>query len=154
MMLRTMALLVGWSLLQPSGYSLAQDLENFPDAALTSEQWQRRVQDARRRSEEFVANARTQTADPAPSDKQDAEAADQRAMNDPSLQRGDIIATSQGFLVSSGATAKSVSLVTSCQPHRRASRRDLSHRSMLQGPIQRGHKISVTAIARISLGAA
>ena len=75
MMLRTMVLLVGWSLLQPSGYSLAQDLENFPDAALTSEQWQQRVQDARRRSEEFVANARTQTADPAPSDKQDAEAA-------------------------------------------------------------------------------
>lgn len=93
-----MALLVGWSLLQPSGYGFAQDLENFPDAALTSEQWQQRVQDARRRSEEFVANARTQTADP-PSDKEDAEAADQRAMNDPSLQRGDIIATSQGFLV-------------------------------------------------------
>ena len=99
MMLWTMALLVGWSLLQPSGYCLAQDLESFPDAALTSEQWQQRVQDARRRSEEFVAKARTQTADPAPSDKQDAEAADQRAMNDPSLQRGDIIATSQGFLV-------------------------------------------------------
>jgi hypothetical protein len=99
MMLRTMVLLVGWSLLQPSGYSLAQDLENFPDAALTSEQWQQRVQDARRRSEEFVAKARTQTADPAPSDKQDAEAAHQRAMNDPSLQRGDIIATSQGFFV-------------------------------------------------------
>ena len=94
-----MVLLVGWSLLQPSGYYLAQDLENFPDAALTSEQWQQRVQDARRRSEEFVAKARTQTADPAPSDKQDAEAADQRVMNDPSLQRGDIIATSQGFFV-------------------------------------------------------
>ena len=99
MILRTMALLVGWSLLQPSGYCYAQDLENFPDAALTSEQWQQRVQDARRRSEKFVANARTQTTDPPPSDKADAEAADQRAMNDPSLQRGDIIATSQGFFV-------------------------------------------------------
>jgi hypothetical protein len=99
MMLRTMVLLVGWSLLQPSGYCLAQDLENFPDSALTSEQWQQRVQDARRRSEEFVANARTRTADPPPSDKADAEAADQRAMNDPSLQRGDIIATSQGLFV-------------------------------------------------------
>ena len=94
-----MALLIGRLLLEPSGYCYAQDLENFPDAALTSEQWQQRVQDARRRSEEFVANARTQTADPPPSDKADAEAADQRAMNDPSLQRGDIIATCRGFLV-------------------------------------------------------
>ena len=94
-----MALLAGWLLLAPSGYCYAQELENFPDAALTSEQWQQRVGDARRRSEEFVANARTQTADPPPSDKADAEAADQRAMNDPSLQRGDIIATSRGFLV-------------------------------------------------------
>ena len=94
-----MALLIGRLLLEPSGYCCARDLENFPDAALTSQQWQQRVQDARRRSEEFVANARTQTADPPPSDKADAEAADQRAMNDPSLQRGDIIATSQGFFV-------------------------------------------------------
>ena len=99
MILRTMALLVGWLLLAPSGYCYAQDLENFPDAALTGEQWQQRVQDARRRSEEFVANARTQMADPLPSDNEDAKAADQRTMNDPSLQRGDIIATSQGFLV-------------------------------------------------------
>src|SRR6266700_7558379 len=98
MILRTTALLVGWSLLQSSGYGFAQDVENFPDAALTSQEWQQRVQDARRRSEEFVANAHAQTADP-PSDKADAAAADQRAMNDPSLQRGDIIATSRGFLV-------------------------------------------------------
>jgi hypothetical protein len=99
MTLRTTALLVAWSLLASSGYCFAQELEDFPDSALPNEQWQQRVQDARRRSEEFVAKARTQTADPAPSDKEDAEAADQRAMNDPSLQRGDIIATSQGFLV-------------------------------------------------------
>jgi hypothetical protein len=97
--LRTMGLLVAWSLLVASGYCFAQELENFPDSALTGEQWQQRVQDARRRSEEFVANARTQTVDPPSSDKEDAEAADQRAMNDPSLQRGDIIATSQGFVV-------------------------------------------------------
>jgi lysozyme family protein len=99
MLLRTVALLVGWCLLESSGYGVAQDLKSFPDAALTSGQWQQRVQDARRRSEEFVENARTQTADPPPSDKEDAKAADQRAMNDPSLQRGDIIATSQGFFV-------------------------------------------------------
>jgi len=94
-----MALLVGWSLLQSSGYGFAQDLEDLPDAALTNQQWQQRVQDARRRSEQFVANARTQKVGSPPSDQEDAEAADQRAMNDPSLQRGDIIATSRGFLV-------------------------------------------------------
>ena len=99
MTLRTTALLVAWSVLASSGYCCAQELESFPDSALTREQWQQRVQDARRRSEEFVASARTQTVDPLPSDKEDAAAADQRAMNDPSLQRGDIIATSQGFFV-------------------------------------------------------
>jgi hypothetical protein len=99
MTLRITALLAAWSLLASSGFCFARELEDFPDSELTSAQWQQRVQDARRRSEQFVANARTQTADPASSDKQEAEAADQRAMNDPSLQRGDIIATSQGFLV-------------------------------------------------------
>ena len=99
MTLRTKALLAAWSLLASSGSCFAQELENFPDAVLTSEQWQQRVQDARRRSEEFVANARTRAADSPPFEKEDAQAADRRAMNDPSLQRGDIIATSQGFLV-------------------------------------------------------
>jgi hypothetical protein len=100
MTLRTAALLVAWLLLA-SAYCFAQELENNPDSTLTGEQWQQRVQDARRRSEEFVANARDQRADPPPSnrDKEDAEAADQRAMNDPSLQRGDIVSTSRGFLV-------------------------------------------------------
>jgi hypothetical protein len=98
MTLRTTALLVAWSLLV-SSFCFAQETDDFSDSALTVEQWQRRVQDARRRSEEFVASARTQTADPLPTDKDDAEAADQRAMNDPSLRRGDIIATSKGFLV-------------------------------------------------------
>jgi hypothetical protein len=92
-------LVVAWSLVASSASCFAQDSANFPDSALTAEQWRQRVQDARRRSEEFVANARAQTADPASSDKQNAEAADQRAMNDPGLQRGDIIATSKGFLV-------------------------------------------------------
>jgi hypothetical protein len=94
-----MALLVGCSLLASSGYCCAQEPENFPDSALSGEQWRQRVQDARRRSEEFVANARTYKDDSPPSEKEDARAADQRAMHDPSLQRGDIIATSQGFFV-------------------------------------------------------
>jgi hypothetical protein len=99
MTLRTMALLVGCALLASSGSCCAQESENSPDSALTGEQWQQRVQDARRRSEEFVANARTHKDDPPPSDKEDAQAADQRAMRDPSLQRGDIIATSHGLFV-------------------------------------------------------
>jgi hypothetical protein len=99
MTLQTVALFVAWSLLASSACGFAQELESFPDSTLTVEQWQQRLQETRRRSEEFIENARTQTADPAPSAKEDAEAADQRAMNDPSLQRGDIIATSKGFLV-------------------------------------------------------
>jgi hypothetical protein len=95
---RTLALLATW-LLVASTWSFAQVLQDSPDSELTAELWQRRVQDARRRSEEFVANARNQTADPQASAKEDTEATDQRAMNDPSLQRGDIIATSKGFLV-------------------------------------------------------
>jgi hypothetical protein len=99
MTLRTTAFLFACTLLASSGHCLAQEAEDSPDSALTSEQWQQRVQDARRRSEQFVANARTQSAEPPISAKEDAEAADRRAMNDPSLQRGDIIATSQGLLV-------------------------------------------------------
>jgi hypothetical protein len=102
MKVRTLVLVVAWSLAASSACCLAQEPENFPDSTLTAEQWQQRVQNARRRSEEFVANARTRTADPPPSGntgKEDAEATDQHAMNDPSLQPGDIIATSKGFLV-------------------------------------------------------
>lgn len=72
---------------------------DFSDSALTREQWQQRVEDARRRSEEFVANARMQAAIPPPSEKEEAEAAARRALDDPSLQHGDIIATGQGFVV-------------------------------------------------------
>ena len=99
MTLRIAALLVTSSLLASSACGLAQEAENLTDATLTLEQWQQRVQDARQRSEAFVANARNRTADPPSSEQEDAEVADQRAMNDPSLQPGDIVATSRGFLV-------------------------------------------------------
>jgi hypothetical protein len=51
-------------------------------------------------------------------DKEDAEASDRRAMNDPSLQPGDIIATSQGFLVFLGSNSdeRKLSDLASCQP--------------------------------------
>lgn len=74
-----------------------QEAAGFPDSTLTPEQWQQRVEEARRRSQEFVANARTQALVP-DEEKQEKEAAD-RAMNDPSLQQGDIVATGKGFVV-------------------------------------------------------
>jgi len=79
-----------------------EEMESSPDATLTADQWQQRVIDARRRSEEYVAKARAGTGESLQSDQEDAEAADQRAMNDPSLQRGDMIATSNGFFVFTG----------------------------------------------------
>jgi hypothetical protein len=99
MTLRIAALLVTSSLLASPACGLAQEPESLAGATITLEQWQQRVQDARQRSEAFVANTRNRTADPPSSEQEDAEVADQRAMNDPSLQPGDIVATSRGFLV-------------------------------------------------------
>jgi len=114
-----MALLVAWSLSASSGWCMAQELDNSPDAALTGEQRQQRVQEARRRSEEFVANARTQRADPPTTDKEDAEGADQRAMNDPSFSAATSLQPAGASVSSLGVTAKSVSPAIFCQrPHR------------------------------------
>jgi hypothetical protein len=76
-----------------------QQSEDDSDASLTAQQWRQRVEDARGRSEEFVARARSRISEPIQSDEEDAKAADQRAMNDPSLKRGDIVSTSKGLLV-------------------------------------------------------
>jgi hypothetical protein len=95
----TTALIVAWSLIASSACCFSQEPEDFSDPALTPEQWQQRVEDARRRSEEFVANARMNAVIPPPSEKEEAEEASQRAMNDTSLKRGDIIATDRGFVV-------------------------------------------------------
>jgi hypothetical protein len=92
-------LIVAWSLIALSACCFGQEPEDSSGAALTREQWQQQVENARRRSEEFVANARMQAAIPLVSGKEEAEAAGRRAMNDPSLQHGDIIATGQGFVV-------------------------------------------------------
>jgi hypothetical protein len=99
MAIRTTALTVAWSLIASSACCFSQELVDFSDSALTRKQWQQQVEDARRRSEEFVTNARMQAAIPPPSEKEKAEAAARRAMDDPSLQPGDIIATGQGFVV-------------------------------------------------------
>lgn len=81
-----------------AGYCFSQDLDDFSDLTLTHEQWQKRVEESRRQSQEFVANARVQKS-LAPTDKEESEAADERALNDPTLQQGDIISTSKGFVV-------------------------------------------------------
>ena len=70
--------------------------QEFPDGAVTREQWQQRVEAARRRSENFVANARTQT--PPPPEPLETEASD-RVVNDPTLRHGDIVSTGRGFFV-------------------------------------------------------
>jgi primase-polymerase (primpol)-like protein len=75
-----------------------QETEEFPDSSLTREQWQQRIQDARRRSEEFVATARERPQDPVTPGQQETEAAG-RALNDPTLQQGDVISTGNGFVV-------------------------------------------------------
>jgi hypothetical protein len=81
------------------GWTQEQSVEDEFDASLTEQQWRQRVEDARGRSAEFVARARSGISEPIQADEEDAKAADQRAMNDPSLKSGDIVVTSKGFLV-------------------------------------------------------
>jgi hypothetical protein len=76
----------------------AQETEEFPDGAVTRQQWQQRVEAARRRSEDFVANARTQTPPPPSPETLETEAAG-RVVNDPTLRQGDIVSTGRGFFV-------------------------------------------------------
>jgi hypothetical protein len=97
MAVRTIALLTLWFLMT-SPPCVGQESEEFPDQSLTREQWQQRVQDARRRSEEFVANSRERADTPITPVQKDTEAAD-RALNDPTLQQGDVISTGKGFVV-------------------------------------------------------
>jgi hypothetical protein len=79
----------------------APDALAAPESTLTREQWQQRVDAARRRSEDFVANARTQTPIAPPSDPPETEASD-RVVNDPTLRHGDIVSTGRGFFVFTG----------------------------------------------------
>jgi len=68
------------------------------DTELPREQWQQRVEDARRRTEAFVARAGREAPDPPPHDLLQREASE-RALNDPTLQAGDIVSTGSGFVV-------------------------------------------------------
>jgi hypothetical protein len=95
----TTAAVIAWSLVGSATCCLGQQPEDFSDSALTREQWKLRVEESQRRAEQFVASAREYAAIPSLSETEKAEAASQRALNDPSLQRGDIVATGQGFVV-------------------------------------------------------
>jgi hypothetical protein len=91
------ALLVIWFFAAPLR-CFGQEAEEFPDSSLTPEQWQQRIEEACRRSEEFVANARTRPEGPITPAQEETEAAD-RALNDPTLHQGDVISTGKGFVV-------------------------------------------------------
>ncbi len=97
MAVRIIALLVICSL-TASVRCFGQEAEEFPDSSLTREQWQQRVQDARRHSEEFVANARVRPEASTTPAQEETEAAG-RALNDPTLRQGDVISTGKGFVV-------------------------------------------------------
>jgi len=97
MAVRISALLLIWFLAAPLR-CFGQETEGFPDSSLTGGQWQQRIEEARRPSEEFVANARTRPEAPVTPAQQETEAAD-RALNDPTLQQGDVISTGKGFVV-------------------------------------------------------
>lgn len=85
------------SMVSVNAQDLSADVQDFPDATLTEPQWRKRVDEARRQSEMFVANARSRTSNPPAEDQ--TKLADERALNDDSLQRGDIVSTSKGFFV-------------------------------------------------------
>lgn len=74
----------------------AQESADSPDANLSQEDWRRRIDEARRRTDEFVANARNRKADPFSADDLRKESID-RARRDPTLRQGDIVATDRGF---------------------------------------------------------
>ena len=77
------------------------DAPASPDSNLTREQWQQRIEAARRRSEDFIASARAQAPIAPPPDRSETEASD-RVVNDPTLRHGDIVSTGRGFFVFTG----------------------------------------------------
>lgn len=70
-----------------------------PDWQLSLHSWRQRVEDARRRTDEFVAEARSRQRETSPLMDDQAKAIDDRLINDDNLQPGDIISTSKGLLV-------------------------------------------------------
>ena len=75
---------------------LGQESADSTDANLSREEWRQRVDEARRRSDDFVANARSRKGDPFSAGDLKKETIE-RAMRDPTLRQGDIVATDRGF---------------------------------------------------------
>src|SRR5690349_3204881 len=75
---------------------LGQEPTASTDANLSQEEWRQRVDEARRRSNDFVANARSRKVDPFSADDLRKESIE-RARRDPTLQQGDIVATGRGL---------------------------------------------------------
>lgn len=84
---------------------LGQEQEDLAASNLTRKEWRQRVDEARRRSEAFVANARSQDAAPFSPSQLEREAM-ARAMLDPTLRPGDIVATDKGFAMFVGKDEK------------------------------------------------
>lgn len=84
------------SLLAAPALCLAQNAADSADANLSQEEWRQRVNEARRRSDDFVANARNRKGEPF-SDSDRKKEAIERATRDPTLRQGDIVATDRGF---------------------------------------------------------
>jgi hypothetical protein len=82
-----------------------QKVQDFSDFELSREQWQQRVDEARQRTEEFVAKARNGGAMPSLPYQEEIEALE-RAMRDPTLQQGDIVVTGKGLLLFTGRDEK------------------------------------------------
>jgi hypothetical protein len=101
MVSRIAILLAATLLAATSVRCFSQELDDYSDSALTREQWQQRLEQARQRSEEFVVDARARRSAAEEFNQKDAEASE-RAMNDPTLQRGDIVATDKGLLLFTG----------------------------------------------------
>lgn len=85
---------------------LGQDARDFPDAALSREEWRQRVDEARRRSEAFVANAHSQEEVAPFSSRELAREVMERAMRDPTLKQGDIVVTDKGLAIFVGKDEK------------------------------------------------
>jgi hypothetical protein len=75
---------------------LGQESADSADANLSREEWRQRVDEARRRSDDFIANARNRKPDPFSESDRKKEAIE-RATRDPTLRQGDMVATDRGF---------------------------------------------------------
>lgn len=93
-----------WMALQ-AGAGAAHAVELEPadpaqEAEMTAEDWRERVEQARKRSRAFVDRAKVGPIEESEAEKQlRRRESDDRILNDHTLQKGDIVATSDGFFL-------------------------------------------------------